>query len=251
MKLNTKLYLNPIDVVKREYSKPNVIRSFAEQGIWASEKILVDKYFKQGESVLDIACGPGRTAIPLTRKGLKVTGIDFLSETIETAIIRMRKNKVNIKFLLMDANELKFPCDSFDNVVFFYNSFELIWGRSNRIKLLQEVYRILKPKGYFLLTSRSGFAFGKRWVVWPWLLIRTFMLKPIGIGNHHLQLGDVFSKGTYHRYQSTFSIRKDLKKIGFKCELFNSNKNIEQKKKNTFLTNFSADKCLFFVVRKP
>jgi len=213
--------------------------------------MLIDRYFNEGDSVLDIACGAGRTAIPLAQKGFKVTAIDFLLQMLEIPRLRAQQYNVHVQFLLMDANEMKFSDESFDNVVFFYNSFELIWGTANRIKLLKEVHRILKPGGHFILTARSGFAFGKRWIAWPWLLMRTYIFSPLGLGNPHLELCDVFSRGTYHRYQSPFSIRKDLRNSGFVCKLFNSRRNLERNKKPTFFTNFSPDTSLFFVTQKP
>jgi ubiquinone/menaquinone biosynthesis C-methylase UbiE len=244
-------YPTPVEVVKRVYSKSNVIKHFEEQTIWTSEKLLINTYFHQGDTILDIACGPGRTAIPLAQNGYKITGIDFIPEMLNTARCRAKERFLNIKLLLMDAVEMDFPDESFHNIVFLYNSFELIWKRSNRFKILKEVYRILKPGGYFILTSRSAFATGKRCLAWPWLLFRTYILKPMGAGNPHLELCDVFSRGTYHRYQSPFSIRRDLKNLGFLIILFNSDRNLQKNKKSTFLTNFSSDRCLFFVGRKP
>jgi len=244
-------YLTPTDVVKREYSKARIVRSLLEKSIWPSEEILITRYFNKGESILDIACGAGRIAVALALKGFEVTGIDFSKEMLDGARMRAEQNKANVTFLSMDANEMKFPDQSFHNVVFLYNAYELIWKESNRVKLLKEIYRIIKPGGHFILTSRSSFAFYKRWLAWPWLLLRTYILKPLGIGNPHLELCDVFSKGTYHRYQSPFSIRKDLNDIGFLCKLFNSGCNLEANREASFFTNFSSDKCLYFVVQKP
>jgi len=251
MKTHRKKFLTPVDVVRREYSKPATVHSFSKVGFWDAEEILIDRYFNKGESVIDIACGAGRTAIPLAQKGFKVTGIDFLPEMLETAHKLVQQYNVRVEFLLMDAIKMTFPDESFHNVVFLYNSFELIWGKANRTKLLRDIYRILKPEGYFFLTSRSSYAFGKRWIAWPWSIVRTCLLKALRIGNPYLELGDVFSRGTYHRYQSPFSIWKNLKKVGFVYELFNSKGNLEQNKKPNFFTNFSADKSLFFIARKP
>jgi 2-polyprenyl-3-methyl-5-hydroxy-6-metoxy-1,4-benzoquinol methylase len=41
-----------------------------------------------GTRVLDVACGAGQTAIPLSRRGAKVTGIDIASNLIEQARLR-------------------------------------------------------------------------------------------------------------------------------------------------------------------
>jgi len=53
--------------------------------------MLIDRYFNEGDSVLDIACGAGRTAIPLAQKGFKVTAIDFLLQMLEIPRLRAQQ----------------------------------------------------------------------------------------------------------------------------------------------------------------
>lgn len=244
-------YPHPVEVVKQEYARPENVASFGSDPVWGAEKLLVEKYFKPGDSILDIACGAGRTAIYLARQGCHVTGFDFLPEMLESARERTAESGLDVKLVQMDATAMMFSDESFDGVVFFYNSFELIWGRANRVRLLKDVYDILQPGGIFLLTARSGLAYDRRIFVWPWLLLRSYVLRPLGVGNPYLESGDVFSRGTYHRWQSPFGIKRDLREAGFVLEAFNSRRRIEQGRPPGFLTHFSNDKALFFVARKP
>ena len=151
----------------------------------------------------------------------------------------------------MDASALSFPDESFQSVLFSFNGFEHIPGKRRRDRVIQEVFRVLKPGGFFILTARSGFAFGKRWVSLIWMYIRHHILKKFAIGNPHLEMGDMIFRGSYHHYLSPFQIRKDLRENGFVFELFNSHRNLKRNKNASFFTNFSADKCLFYVARKP
>ena len=52
-------------VVQERYKK------VAVRGFWKSEEILVKKYFKENSHILDMACGSGRTALPLHKLGIK------------------------------------------------------------------------------------------------------------------------------------------------------------------------------------
>jgi SAM-dependent methyltransferase len=71
-----------------------------------------------GESVLDIACGNGNTAITARRRGAKVTGIDFTSELLEIAKEEERIAGINgIEWKEGDAHNLPFDDETFDVVL--------------------------------------------------------------------------------------------------------------------------------------
>jgi ubiquinone/menaquinone biosynthesis C-methylase UbiE len=243
-------YTMPTDVVMKMYSNADVIKKYLSVGLWNSEEILVDRYFKPKGRVLDIGCGAGRTTIALAKKGFHVTGIDLVSEMVEAAKKQATKHDVNVDFFAMNASALKFPDTFFQNALFSFNGIEHIHKKEQREKVIPEVCRILKPRGIFILTARSGFAFGKRWIGWIWMFFRHYILNKIGLGNQNLDMGDMVFKGDYHHYLSPFKIRKDLEENGFDLVFFNSHGNIQNYKKSSFFTNFSNDKCLFFVARK-
>jgi len=250
MNENSRKMLAPDDVTMAEYSDLENIKKYSTVGLWNSEEILVDCYFERNSSVLDIGCGAGRTTIALARKGFYVTGIDLIPSMIKVALKQAAQYEVTVKLIVMDASLLSFSNESFQNVLFSFNGFEHINGKEKRDRLIREVYRVLRPGGFFILTARSGFAFGKRWIAWIWMFICHYLLKIFGIGNTYLELGDIISKNSYHHYLSPFKIRKDLLKNGFVFHLFNSHRNLERNKKQNFFTNFSSDKSLFFIAQK-
>ena len=51
-------------------------------------------------------------------------------------------------------------------------------------------------------------------------------------------------------YVSPFSVRRALRDGGFDVLLFNSDNNLKHGRESTVFTNFSADRCLFFVAKK-
>jgi SAM-dependent methyltransferase len=103
-----------------------------------------------GEEVLDLGCGIGGAARTLmTEFGCHVTGIDLIEEYIETA------RKLNtligldgkILFEQCNAMHLPFDDDSFD-VVF---SQHLTMNIEDITRLAEEVHRVLRPEGKFVL----------------------------------------------------------------------------------------------------
>jgi ubiquinone/menaquinone biosynthesis C-methylase UbiE len=70
-----------------------------------------------GARVLDVASGAGQTAIPMSRAGAKVTGIDIATNLIEKARTRAQREKLDVHFDEGDAEMLPYPDGSFDLVV--------------------------------------------------------------------------------------------------------------------------------------
>jgi SAM-dependent methyltransferase len=73
---------------------------------------------KSGESVLDVACGNGNTAITARRKGANVIGIDITPELLEIAKEEEKIAQVTgIEWKEGDAQNLPFEDESFDVVL--------------------------------------------------------------------------------------------------------------------------------------
>src|SRR4051794_14513496 len=70
-----------------------------------------------GMKVLDVACGTGNTALPESRAGADVTGVDIADNLIEQARERAASEGLSVKFQVGDAEDLQFPDGSFDAVV--------------------------------------------------------------------------------------------------------------------------------------
>jgi 2-polyprenyl-3-methyl-5-hydroxy-6-metoxy-1,4-benzoquinol methylase len=68
-------------------------------------------------SVLDAGCGTGENALFFSKRGCKVTGIDFLTEPIERAKKKAARRVLSVNFLVQDALLLKDWSEKFDNVI--------------------------------------------------------------------------------------------------------------------------------------
>lgn len=131
-------------------------RAVREIGLWESEKMMIEKYFNPEKRILDIGCGAGRTAIGLYKLGYYlVEGLD-LSEAMIVQARRISKElNYDITFRTGDAACLDYDDETFETALFSFNGIMQIPGRENRIKVLKEIKRILKPKGYFLFTTHD------------------------------------------------------------------------------------------------
>lgn len=109
-----------------------------------------------GSEVLDVACGAGYGSALLARQALHVVAADISAETIEHA--RLAYSAPNLEFRQADCAALPFPDASFDAVV----SFETIEHIAAQEKFLDEVRRVLRPEGLFVLSSPNKLEYSDR-----------------------------------------------------------------------------------------
>jgi ubiquinone/menaquinone biosynthesis C-methylase UbiE len=97
------------------------------------------------KKILDVGAGTGRLTIMLRDHRAEVTALDTSEKMLE---ILHRKNK-HIQVVVGDAENLPFENDSFDIVTAAF----LIVHLKNPTRFFDEVYRVLKPGGLFLVTN--------------------------------------------------------------------------------------------------
>lgn len=102
----------------------------------------IRRYVPKGYKILDVGCGVGQVSNFLQDKGYKMTGVDLSSLLIKEA-----KKVKKAKFEVMDATELKFEDNSFDAAI----SAETIEHVPNPRKMIKEMIRVVRPRGYIIL----------------------------------------------------------------------------------------------------
>lgn len=80
-------------------------------------EILQDWDFSEAETLLDVGCGSGQTAIPAAKMGLKVTGIDIADNLIKHARKSAMNAKLDVQFDIGDAENLPYAENSFDAAI--------------------------------------------------------------------------------------------------------------------------------------
>ncbi len=100
-------------------------------------------------NILEIGAGTGHWTEFFAKNGFTVKGIDISEKMLEQA----RQKKIpNATFSLISAEELPFDTASIDNVIAI-TSLEFV---ENRQKAFNEIFRVLKPGGYFIIGALNG-----------------------------------------------------------------------------------------------
>ena len=141
------------DNVSGNYDLLNRILTFGIDIKWRNKvvKIVGDK---NPETILDIATGTGDFAIMLAKLNpKKIIGLDLSKGMLDVGIKKVKEKNLDglIEMVLGDSENLPFKDNSFDAVTvgFGVRNFE------NLDKGLQEVLRVLKPKGVFVILETS------------------------------------------------------------------------------------------------
>jgi len=109
------------------------------------------------QRVLDLCCGQGRHILELARRGFSaVEGIDRSHYLIQRAKTRARKEGLKVRFREGDARKLPYSTDSFDVVTILGNSFGYFETVRDDLRVLKEVFRILRPSGKLLIDVADG-----------------------------------------------------------------------------------------------
>lgn len=115
-------------------------------------EFLIDNLFaylqpEKASRVLDIACGRGRHAVYLSKKGYDVTGIDLSEQNIRYA--QQFANK-NLHFFVHDMRKLSF-INYFDIAVNLFTSFGYFESEKDHINALKAFRKGLKADGTFVI----------------------------------------------------------------------------------------------------
>ncbi len=105
-----------------------------------------------GAAVLDMGCGPGRVAIPLARRGLRVVGVDAQPGYLARARAWAERERVVIDLRLANMAELPFDGE-FDAAICAFTSFGYFADREQDLRVLERARRALRPGGRFLLET--------------------------------------------------------------------------------------------------
>jgi ubiquinone/menaquinone biosynthesis C-methylase UbiE len=143
---------------EEEYKKPQLISRHEKPQNYV---LRFFKYLKKeikwdlsNLKVLDLGCGTGRNSNYLAERGSEVVGLDISRTAIalakEQAVAMDVADKVDY-FCQSMGESYKFPDEHFDLVLDITSSNAL--NEKEREIYINEVYRVLKPGGYFLVRS--------------------------------------------------------------------------------------------------
>jgi len=102
-----------------------------------------------GSKLLDLACGFGRHAIGMAKRGYEVTGLDFNASYLAIAEAVAQESGLRVTWQQGDMRTLPFEAE-FDAAYSYFTSFGY-FGDDENEKVIEGVARSIRPGGRFLI----------------------------------------------------------------------------------------------------
>jgi ubiquinone/menaquinone biosynthesis C-methylase UbiE len=190
------------------YGSEDAVAEFSVYRLYSEEMYLFPKYYKSGETLLDLACGLGRTTLLLHETGLVVRGVDRSAVLIEVA----RRRLPYLDLCLGSYDHIEEPDASFTHVLISHNGIDYAFPVEQRVQALRECARVLKPGGTFIYSSHnlkslhwfSPYYRGRLW----WKMRNTF--------NAFKDWAYVLEDGVYSFYASPDFVVRQTEQVGLK-----------------------------------
>ena len=182
-----------------------------------------------GDRILDLCCGQGRHSLELARRGFtRVKGLDRSHYLIQKARAQARREGLSVQFKEGDARKLPYPTDSFDTVLILGNSFGYFESTQDDLKVLTEVFRVLKPGGKIFIDVADGEYLRENFQPhsWEWISKKEFVLRERSLSKDrqrlisreiitHIENGVIADQFYAERLYSSTELISLLEKSGF------------------------------------
>ena len=187
---------------------PEVVQAYDRISRWPQFKLMrrmiVNELKKNHPKgiLVDVGCGPGYLVTVITRElpHLHVIGVDIAREMIEVAAHNLSSLGLSehVEFRQGDVQKLPFE----DNAVDFVVSTLSLHHWSDPKHALQEIYRVLKPEGQFLLFDLRRD--GRRFFYWLLRFAQKFIV-PAALRHINEPIGSALSSYTPFELETLLS----------------------------------------------
>ena len=139
---NLAKYINP-----REYDETYKMYT-------ADLDFIMDYLAESQQTIIELACGTGRLAIPLAKQGHTVYGVDIDKGMLEYAKEKATFEGINLHLSVQDCTQLNLPIKS--NFIYMTgNSFQHFLTNESQDALFMSVKKHLNPNGEFIFDTRN------------------------------------------------------------------------------------------------
>jgi D-alanine-D-alanine ligase len=181
------------------------------------------------DKLLDLCCGQGPDSLELARRGFTdIEGLDRSRYLIQKAKAQNKKENLNVKFREGDARKLPYQPDTFDAVMILGNSFGYFETPQDDVRVLKEVFRVLKPWGKILIDVADGDYLKRRFQPrsWEWIDKNYFVCRERSLSMDkqrlisrevitHVGKGVIADQFYAERLYTRKSIEELMKTVGF------------------------------------
>lgn len=109
---------------------------------------------ERNQSIIELACGTGRLAIPLAKQGHFVYGVDIDAGMLKYAQEKAEAEGLNIQLSVQDCTQLNVPIKS--NFIYMTgNSFQHFLTNESQNALFRSVKKHLNTQGEFIFDTRN------------------------------------------------------------------------------------------------
>jgi D-alanine-D-alanine ligase len=207
-----------------------------DQRITAQEVSLIEKILNppKDAKILDLCCGQGRHVLEFARCGYThVEGLDRSRYLIHRARKEASKYGLNAIFREGDARKLPYPDDTFDYVLILGNSFGYFETLEDDLRVLKEVYRVLKPSGVLFMDLADGDYLRSHYQPrsWEWIDENHFVCRERSLSRDgsrlisrevitHVEKGVLVDQFYAERLYNQRQLQEILQKCGFEDPTF-------------------------------
>jgi ubiquinone/menaquinone biosynthesis C-methylase UbiE len=162
---------------------------------------------KPGDKLLDCPCGVGRLAIPLARKGIRVTGVDFADYYLDKLASKAKRGGLKVRLICSDMRKIEFQRE-FDAAINVWTSFGYFEKESDNKLVLKRYFRALKPGGSVVLNLIN-----RDWIIRHYEKSSWFETRKKDVlvcEEHVLDLAKSRSVGTWHFIRDGVKHSRDI-----------------------------------------
>jgi SAM-dependent methyltransferase len=142
----------------------------AESSLARADIRFAERHFDRSGRLIDLGCGTGRLLIPFARRGYSVVGVDLSAGMLRAVADKARAANVSVECIR--ANIVELDClvaQSFDYAACLFSTLGMVNGAKARSQAAQQVYRLLRPGGRFVLHTHNYWfnlwnASGRKWL---------------------------------------------------------------------------------------
>jgi len=179
----------------------------------------------EGAKVLDLCSGHGRHTIPLAKTGYQMTALDLNKKFLSILKREAKEQKLDIRIIHSDMRDIPFM-NEFDGIINIFTSFGYFTNDKENLKVLEQVFRALKPAGKFLLDVVN-----KEWVQRNTHIENKYKIKKYSVlekikfnqGTNQWKANFAITNGKGRNYSAKYitklyslaEIEKMLKQVGF------------------------------------